>query len=607
MHAGADSAEQAAATQLREALLLHQAGALREALAIYEALLPASQAPHSLLRLAGMAQFQSGEVEAGVQRLRQSLALQPDDAEAQTNLGLVLWSLGQRVEAQACFDQAIAVQPDYWPASLQRANALSDLGDFAAALIDYSRIIAAAEALAERAEACYKRAHASRMLGRYDEALQDCQQALALLPDSADAHHQYAHVLADLRQPQAALAAYDAALALQPDGAQLHYSRGNVLADLEQLDEALASYDMAIALQPDFVAACNNRGVVLRSLMRLDEAMASYEQAIAWRPAEPEAYFNKAMICLLSGQYAEGWRLYERRWDCSLRAARLATDQPQWRGDFPLIGRRIVLHAEQGFGDTLQFCRYAVFLAAQGARVILRAPQALLRVLATLDGVSELVDEAADLPEHDCHCPLLSLPMALGTTLASVPASSAYLRSDPALAERWAQRLGERSGLRVGLVWAGGERAGQPDVWRAGLRRNIPLQALAPLKLAGANFYSLQKGAAAEAELAALQAAGWAGPQIIDHSAALEDFAETSALIEQLDLVIAADTAVAHLAAALGKEVWLLNRFDGCWRWLLEREDSPWYPSLTVFRQQVPGDWSGVVEEIRQRLLERLA
>jgi hypothetical protein len=255
-------------------------------------------------------------------------------------------------------------------------------------------------------------------------------------------------------------------------------------------------------------------------------------------------------------------------------------------------------------GDSIQFCRFVTQVAALGANVILEVPKALYRLFLSLNGVAHLVVQGDPLPPFDCVCPLLCLPLALKITLGEVRMTVPYLCPRAERVTYWREKLGARTRPRVGLVWSGGLRPDQPELKAVNERRNIPLTQLASLKHSGIEFYSLQKGQPAEGELAALRAARWDGPEILDHTQELADFEETAALIEQLDLVIAVDTSTAHLAGALGKPVWLLNRFDSCWRWLLERSDSPWYPSLRLYRQATRGDWEGVVRRVRTDLEE---
>jgi hypothetical protein len=334
----------------------------------------------------------------------------------------------------------------------------------------------------------------------------------------------------------------------------------------------------------------------------LDEALTGYDRAIAIKPDFAAAYNNRAYTRLLSGDFENGWLDHEWRWRNELGAS--AKDkrhfaQPLWLGNYSLRGKTILLHSEQGFGDSLQFCRYVDEVADLGATVVLEVPKPLASLLASLDGASQIVVQGDALPAFDCYCPLLSLPLAFKTTLSTVPAHIPYLKSRPEKLLFWKEKLGSKRGPRVGLVWSGGFRPNLPAFWPGNSRRNIPLAKLAPLKHPDMEFYSLQKGQPAESELAELVSRGWDGPELIDFSSSLNDFADTAALIENMDLVISVDTATAHLAGALGKPVWILNRFDTCWRWLLDRTDSPWYPTARLYRQPRSGDWDSVVERVR--------
>jgi hypothetical protein len=264
--------------------------------------------------------------------------------------------------------------------------------------------------------------------------------------------------------------------------------------------------------------------------------------------------------------------------------------------------KTILLHSEQGLGDTIQFCRYANLVKAQGATVILQVEAPLVRLLSTLKGADLVVERGAALPDFDLHASLMSLPRAFRTSLQTVPAEVPYLSAEPDEIAAWARKLGPRTRPRVGLVWAGGFKQERPDLWSVYRRRDAPLRMLAPLARADVDFVSLQKGEPAESELADLDAAGWDGPAMLNPAADLHDFSDTAALIENLDLVIAVDTSTAHLAGALGKPVWILNRFDTCWRWMLERTDSPWYPTARLFRQKSFNDWEPVVRDVAEAL-----
>lgn len=364
----------------------------------------------------------------------------------------------------------------------------------------------------------------------------------------------------------------------------------------------MASYGCAIAIQTDNAEAYSGRGIAFNQMNRVGEAISDYDRAIELKPDFVAPRCNRAFAALMRGDFQQGWQDHEWRWrnwnpGGSTTAGRFR--QPPWLGNASLSGATILLHAEQGLGDTIQFCRYARLVADLGANVILEVQRPLMRILSGLDGVAQIVGQGDPIPDFDFHCPLMSLPLAFQTTLSNVPSRVPYLRSDADLRRFWLGRLGERTKPRIGLVWSGGFRPDQPELRYVNGRRNIPLKKLGPLKNLDCEFYGLQKGQPAEAELAALLSDGWDGPPIIDVAPHLRDFAETAALIDHLDLVISVDTSTAHLAGALGRPVWILNRFDTCWRWLLDVPESPWYPTVRLYRQPEPGNWDAVVEAVR--------
>ncbi len=648
---------------------LHQAGRLDEARQIYEAVLGADPAHFQALHLLGVFCIQSGDLARGAELIGRALTVQPNDAAALGNLATALNGLGRHEQALGCSDRAIALQPLDASAHGNRGAALHALGRSAEALPSYDRAAAlrpdqakahfnrgvvlyalgrldeavAAHRRATALQPAFAEAHrnagrALRDLGRRDEALAACDAALALRPEDAELHTARANVLCDLERPAEALEAYDRAIALKPDhadawsnrmvalrdlrrpeealescqraitlepgNARTHGKLGAALYEFQRLDEALASFDRAIALDPDDGQAHLNRAIVLNEQRRLDEAMASFDRALAFAPDDPEAHFHQAMCRLTLGEEAEGWRQYEWRWRTRQFEA-LARDfpMPLWLGGESLQGRTILVHAEQGLGDALQFCRYVPVLADRGASVVFEVYPGLVRLMRRLAGVSAVIGRGEPLPASDFHVPLMSLPLALGAKAHQH--AEPYLSPDPTDAEAWARRLDGIEGFRVGLCWAGGARPDQRIAHAIDLRRSLPLAAFRPLAdLPGVRFVSLQKGPPA-AELAA--ACDWPCGPIADPTQALNDFADTAALAANLDLVICCDTSTAHLAGAVGKPVWILNRFDGCWRWGHGREDSPWYPTARLFTQARPGDWAGVMKAVKAALAQASA
>jgi tetratricopeptide (TPR) repeat protein len=394
--------------------------------------------------------------------------------------------------------------------------------------------------------------------------------------------------------PQA-LESYERALRLRPNVPQWLRQRGNVLRHLARFDEAEASLREALTLRPDLAEAHFDLGNVLYSLGRTAEAQASYRTALRLQPDMGRVHFRLGMALLKAGQFEPGWKEFERRW--LLDPAIAPTGKPAWNGE--PIGERVLLlftHEDEGYGDTIQFCRYVPQIAPRAGKLIVTARPALLRLLSRLPGVSEVIASGGPLPSFDVHCSHMRLPYIVGTTLQNIPAATPYLAADPNEVAAWRQRLGAPSGLRVGLCWSG-QRSRAPGYLAWNHRRSIALETLEPLaKISAVQWISLQTDPPAQ------DGAARERLQLQDFTADLHDFSDTAALIENLDLVISVDTAVAHLAGALGKPVWLLNPFDACWRWLLDREDSPWYPTLRQFRQPAPWDWQSVISRVHEAL-----
>ncbi len=526
-----------------------------------------------------------------------AIALRPDFAEAYSNRGAVLNELKRHDEALANYDKAIALRPDYAEAYSNRSAVLNELQRHAEELADCDKAIALRP---DYAEAYNNRGNALSGLRRHDEALANYDKAISLKPAYVEAYSNRGNALSARARYNEALANYDKAIALRPDYASAYSKRANALNGLGRNDEALANYDKAIALNPDFAEAYSNRATVLNELKRHAEALADYDRAIALRPDYAHAYRNQSLCLILTGQFERGWRQYQWRKKCGVAAR--SFPQPLWLGDQDIAGKTLFLWWEQGLGDTIQFCRYGKLAEARGAKVIMSVQEPLLTLLQqSIPTIRFVADEVP--AEFDYHCPLLSLPLAFGTALETIPASIPYLKSSVEKSLFWQGKLGEKNKLRVGLVWSGGFRADQPELWPVNRRRNIPLGKLASLKNPDVEFYSLQKGQPAESELTELTRNHWDGPNIVDFTSLLNDFSDTAALIDNLDLVISVDTSTAHLAGAMGKPVWILNRFDTCWRWLLERTDSPWYPTVKLYRQEKAGDWDAVVLRVKADLM----
>lgn len=538
---------------LQRGFELHQQGHLDAARDFYEQVLAMQPRQFNALQLLGTLVSQ-GNPGLAVDLLGKAIEIDPGHADVHSNRGIAFKNLARYDEAVASYDRAIALKPDY-------------------------------------AEPHYNRGIALKDLKRFDEAVASFDRAIALRPDFYQAHTNRGVALQDLGRADEALASHDRAIALRPDYAEAHCNRGVALQSLGRLDEAVASFDQAMALNPDFAQACSNRGNVLQDLMRLDEAMASYDRAIAIQPDYAKAHLDKALGLLLLGDFDRGWKMYEWRWKAERDAG--GTERPPqtlWLGDVPISGKTILLHAEQGLGDSIQFCRYARLVGSLGANVLLEAPRALIGLFEGLEGVGTLVETGKPLPEFDLHCPLLSLPLAFKTTIDTIPTPEAYLASNPEKRQAWSERLGEKTKPRIGLVWSGS------TAHRNDRNRSLALENLVAHLPGNFEYVSLQSEVR-EVDRKTLQ-----GSTIRDFEGQIEDFSDTAALCDLMDLVISVDTSVAHLAGALGKTTWVLLPFMPDWRWLLDREDSPWYRSLKLYRQPRYGDWEPVLRRVAMEL-----
>ncbi len=565
-----------------------------EALACHERALKLTPGDHELYNNRGNALQDLNRPEEAMASYQRALALQPDYAEALSNYGNALLTLKRYDEALVTLDHAIALRPDFHQALFNRGNALLGLKRYADALASYDRAIALSP---EFQQAIYNRGNALKELGQYDDALASFERAVAINPDDHEAHNNRGSVLQGLRRYEEALQSFDRALALKPDYVDALYNRGNALKDLWRYAEALQSYDRALVFKPDYTEALGNRGNVLEDMRRFEEALASYARALAIKPDYAIAHWNESLCRLRSGDFEIGWQKYEWGWESGERGkTKRDFPQPLWLGGQPLNGKTILLHAEQGLGDTIQFCRYARLLAEKEATVLLEVQPPLTPLLKHLEGVHQVLAKGGTLPAFDYHCPLPSLPLAFHTRLETIPAQEKYIYSDEVRVAAWQNKLGQRVKPRIGLVWSGS--AGH----RNDRNRSIPLADFVKLLSAGMEFISLQRDVRpADGKLLL------ARKDIAHFGDDLADFADTAALIELVDLVITIDTSVAHLAGAMGKAVWILLPFNSDFRWLLDRDDSPWYPSARLFRQPAMGDWDSVLTRVKRELADCVA
>jgi len=538
--------------ELRRAMELHTAGWLAEAALLYRRVLLAEPANPDALHMTGVLAMQRDGAANGIRLIERSLAMQ-ENGRARYNLAVALKQAGRFDEALEQTKAAVRLAPDFPAAHYNLGIALAERREWHAAVAAY-------------------------------------REAIRLNPSYTAAYINVGNVLVDVWEPERAVAAYRNAIALDPAYPRVYSNLGNALREHDRFAEGLVAVRRALTLDPALASAHHNLGNALMEQARHADAEASYKRAIALTPDHAAAHFGLSLMQLHQGDYARGWATYEWRWRTG---DSFPPPGPRWQGE-DVAGKTVLLYAEQGFGDTLHFVRYAPMVAALGARVLLEAPEPLKRLLERTPGVERVTTHGTPPPAHDLQCPLLSLPQAFGTRLETIPADIPYLHADPALVERWQARLPEDGTLRVGLVWAGNPRRNQISAHSIDRRRSMRLEQFAPLAgVPGVRFYSLQKGE----ETASQAKAPPPGMDLVDVMDAVGDFADTAALIATLDLVIGVDTSVIHLAGGLGRPVWMLSRFDACWRWLAGREDSPWYPTMRVFRQPGPAPgrrwWSG--------------
>jgi tetratricopeptide (TPR) repeat protein len=525
-----------------------------------------------------------GRLEDAAAQYRRTLQIQPGNAKAHNNLGVILGLQGKTQEAGDHYARALRIQPDYAEAHYNLGNVLRERGDNLRAVDHYRRALAARP---DDPEIHNNLGVALAAAGRGDEAVGAYRRALSLRPDYAEACSNLGAALVDLGRMDEAMAQYARALQLRPDYADARFNLAHAFDVQDRTDEAHAQYELALALDPTHAEAHHNFGFLAQRLGRLDEALARYQRAQRLKPGYADAEGNEGLARLVMGDFETGWDRYEARWDRPGNQRR-TLPAPAWDGG-DLAGKTILLHAEQGLGDAIQFVRYAALVKARGATVVFECAPSQERLFQGVAGIDRLVPAGRPLPPFDCHAPLLGLARLLKTRLESIPADVPYLKAEPELAAAWRERLSGLARPRIGFLWRGTPK--HPNH----RRRSMPAAAMAGL-VAGqeAGWVCLQLDPR-EDELAALPPIYQAGPE-------LGDWADTAALVDGLDLVITVDTSITHLAGALGKPVWMLIPFAPDWRWLLDRADSPWYPTMRLFRQPAPGAWEPVLQQVADAL-----
>ena len=547
--------------------------------------------------------YATARLAEGEAAFRRVVALRPDFAKAHNNLGNLLLLAGRFAEAEVSLRLALTLQPDFVEALSNLGIVLQESGQFAEAELCLRRAL---ECNPDYAKALYNLGNLLHLTGRPAEAELAFRAVPEHSPDFSNAYNNLGNMLNEARRFTESEIVLRRALESDPHLAEAHYNLGNLLFETKRIAEAEAAYCRTLELKPDFVKAHGNLGKIFHESKRLDAAEAAYRRALALNPDYAEAAYGLSLLLLNRGRYAEAWPYHELRYSPSRANHNIALPSlafPQWQGE-SLAGKSLLLWSEQGLGDQIQFSRYASMLKQRGvSRITLVCAPALKSVLETIEGVDAVLAETEPMPLHDYWSLLMSVPLHVGTTIETIPNRLPYLHANPERVNAWRLRLPSQN-LKVGLVWSGNPRVADFTANAIDQRRSMHVRQFMPLlQLPGITFVSLQKGDAAHAQLAEFPAE----LRPLDMMAEARDFGDTAAIIQNLDLVISVDTSVAHLAGALNKPVWVLSRFDNCWRWLEEREDSPWYPGVVrLFRQPSPGDWATPVANVRDNLLLRL-
>ena len=543
---------------MREAVAAQQQGRLRDAEKIYARVLKAAPAHFDALNLLGTIKAQQGHIGEAHRLFAAAVKANPTMPSALSNLGQALHALKRGSEALEALDKARALAPN-------------DLGIL------------------------YQHANVLLSLDRPSEALAEFHAVLAQMPQHppqlAETHINCGLAQAALGAPEQALAEFDAALALVPGHPAAQYNRGVALLKLGRYEEAVTANDAALAVEAGHVNAWLNRGKALAQLNRYDEAIASYDEVLAIKKDNADAQFNQALALLTQGDYRRGFAAYEWRWRRTGMPPQKSRGKPLWLGEYPLHRKTVLVHAEQGLGDTIQFARYVPMLAASGAKVVLEVQPELQALMARLDGRPTVIARGEAAPPFDVHCPLGSLPLALKTEPATVPAHIPYVTADGARLAKWSAELGALPQPRIALAWSGNPNHDNDR------NRSIALRRLAPLfENSRASFISIQR------DLRDADAQTLAASRITPIGHELEDFADTAAVLALCDLVITVDTAAAHLAGAMGRPVFVLVPFAPDWRWTLTGDATPWYPSARLFRQPKPDDWDSAIARVAAEL-----
>lgn len=576
---------------LNQGIEAYSQGRMQEARSIFQQVLEQQSANFDANHLLGATHLALGEAELAIERFRQAIAILPSFAPVYANLGYAWLSLGKLQDARQSFERAVQVQPDYVVGWLSLANLLRSTACHAEAITAYDRLL---QIQPDNAAAHCDRGLSFHELGMDEQAVVSYDRALQVDSASVMALSHRGVSLQKLGRWEDAMRSFDMAISIDPDNFEAWLNRGTLLRDMGNYDQALADLDQAIQLNAGSALAWNNRGLVLKDLLHHADALENFERALHIAPDFVDALWNQSLCRLSMGDFSQGLPQYEVRHRVAA-FARYARHfpKPQWLGESVAAGSVLLLHAEQGLGDAIQFVRYVPLLAKKGLRIVLESPPSLFPLFSEVAGVWQCVKGGEPLPHFDVHCPLPSLPLVMGTLVETIPAAIPYLQASPEKIRTWQDWMGARQRIEVGLVCSGNPEHGNDR------NRSVPLRLFEDmfddLAESGIRFTLLQKGVRPE-DMEVLQR----HPQI--RHPELADFSDTAALLELMDVVVSVDTSVAHLAGAMGRRVWMLLPYSPDWRWMTGRADSPWYPSARLFRQPKPGDWESVLSSLQASL-----
>lgn len=539
---------------LKHAQLLQKTGRLQEATIAFEKLKSLYPKFPPILNDLAILYLQQGKFNEGRQLLEKSLQLDPKQPMALYNLGKAYQNQGKFNEASTAYKQVTKIQPQF-------------------------------------ADAYFSRGICLHFLERFAEAIMCFEDVIRFHPEAVHAYNAKGISLYHAGNYSDALVALQKALALNQQSPEIYNNLGLAYHKLNQFDAALENYNLALTINPNYADAYSNRGLTYQALKNTTEALKDYDRCLQIEPNHPDVNWNKALIKIQLGEYQEGWALYEWRWQSFSKKWARHYEQPLWLGESSIKDKNILIYPEQGYGDFIQFCRYIPKLLELGAKVILETPAPLMALTASsFEGNIQLIESGKALPKFDVQCPIISLPLAFKTTLKNIPSTFPYLKTDPNKVQLWQEKLGKKTKPRLGLVWSG-------STWHKNdHNRSIPFQTLLPLFDLPLEFHCLQK------EIRKQDSVFFNKNDIQNHQQDLKDFSNTAALIDQMDVVISVDTAVAHLAGALGKKLLLLLPSNPDYRWMLDKKDSLWYPSAKLLRQSAIGDWSEVMEKLKTSL-----